>query len=116
MSAATDRFQFLIQQVAPLDREAAVMKLEMVQLAGEIGVEILTEAFPEAKVLDVRCVSEIRPSDNGKSARDAVVMIKQNTIEPKFIIRDTARHVIWVAIDPLPRAANPKPTKKKGKK
>lgn len=122
MSANTDRFQELAQQVIPLDAQAAPIKLEMVNLSSEISLEIMTAAFPKAFVMRTRAVSEIKPSDGGKNALQAVTMLKEHGITPTLLVLDTARHIVLACIEPLPAASLPKkakppaiPRKKHGK-
>lgn len=110
MSLATDRFRELALQVQPIDAELAPIKLEMVQLSGEISLELLAEAFPAATILRVRTVSEVTPSDGGKKALQAVQLLKEHGVAPLTIIHDQARSIIWACVEPiakvLPEKAN----------
>lgn len=116
MSAATDRFRDLALQVQPIDAELAPLKLEMVRLSSEISLEIVTAAFPEAKVLRLRAISEIKPSDGGKNAMQAVEMIQSHKLKPSVILHDEARSIVIVLLDPLPPAAKPAAKKKVSRK
>lgn len=94
----TEEFRALAAQVAPLDKEASAIKMKMVKLSHAMTLEIMREAFPEAKIVGIKAVSEIKPTDLAKSAQEAVRLLNEAGITPDTIIVDMNRFTVVLGI------------------
>lgn len=110
---AADRFRALKAEVAPLDSAAGKLKVEMMQLAQEMGLETIRKAFPQARIVTLRPICEVKPSDMAHEATKAVEAIQQSERIPTLIIVDKSRCILTLAEEDLPPAAK---SKEKGKR
>lgn len=107
------RFKELAEEVGPLQHAADKIKVEMLDLAFRMSLQIAREAFPAAAVQPVRALFEIKPSDYARNASEAVKAMQNAGVTPTLIIADETRKVIILATEPiLPRAAKPRRTVK----
>lgn len=100
MTDNTQKFRALVDEAHPLQTRLAELSAEMVGISAAMTLEIVRQAFPKAKVQRIRAVSEIKPSDYAKSAKEAVGMLREHGIEPTTIIVDEARSIVTLAIQP----------------
>lgn len=97
MTTKAEQFAALARELGPLESEAAKVKMEMLRLVHEMGVDIVTAAFPEATVGHIRTLSEIKPSDLARNAHEAVKTLNEHGRQPSIVIVDHARALIILA-------------------
>jgi len=91
------RFQQLAREGAPLQQRIAEISLEQVQLSHREAIEIVKAAFPNAKILEVVPLAEIKPSDFAKAAQTTVEKIYETGATPGLILIDNRRFLITLA-------------------
>lgn len=99
-------FRALAAKVVPLQTEADGYKLRLTQLSHEISLDIIRQAFPNAMLVQIRAVAEVKPSDLAKSADETVALLIERGIQPTIIISDAARCTVTIGME-LPPAATP---------
>jgi len=90
------RFIKLAKEAKPLQDRATEIAVEQLGLSQQINLEILTEAFPGARVLNVKQIGALKPIDNGASATQIIAGLAQAKREPNLLIVDEVRKLIFL--------------------
>lgn len=109
---SAEQFRALADELAPLESRTSKIKIEMMALAQQMGLGMLQREFPGARIMTVKPIIEIKPSNLAEKAQEAIAAVKRSGVSPTLIIVDTARCLLTLATeDNLPPAANVKATK-----